>query len=126
MLARHFLRRFGTTHGKDGLTFTPAALRAIVRHTWPGNVRELQNRVLRAVIMCDRRQVDVEDLELKGDPESAPLVTLKEAREDIERQLVTDALRRHNGKIAPTAVELGVSRPTLYELLKKLKLEISR
>jgi two-component system NtrC family response regulator len=120
LLAKNFLHRYAIEHGKPGLTFAPDALRALSLHRWPGNVRELQNRVQRAVIMADGKRVTAKDLEL-GDALSAlPPQTLKEARESVEREMVQDALRRHRGKITSAAVELGVSRPTLYELMEKL------
>jgi two-component system NtrC family response regulator len=118
LLAKEFLQSYGLQHGKDRLTFTPDALRALSFHDWPGNVRELQNRVQRAVIMAEGKRVTASDLELTMD-RSLPQ-TLKEAREGAERQIVQDALRRHHGKITSAALELGISRPTLYELMEKL------
>jgi two-component system NtrC family response regulator len=119
MLAKFFLRRFAAEVGKPGITFDPEALRALKKHSWPGNVRELENCVRRAVIMADGRRVTAGDLELTPGV-AANAVTLKEAREAVERQMVRQALRKHGGKIAPAAVELGMSRPTLYELMEKL------
>jgi two-component system NtrC family response regulator len=102
------------------LTFAPDALRAVKRHTWPGNVRELQNRVKRAVIMADGKRITASDLELADGTDIIPAPTLKEARENIERELVEQALKRHSGRISSAATELGISRPTLYELMEKL------
>ncbi len=119
LLAQEFLRRSANEYGKSGLTFSRQALRAMHEHTWPGNVRELQNRVKRAVIMAEGRFLSAGDLEL-GDLASTTGESLKEARESVERELVERALRKHAGKIAPAAAELGVSRPTLYELIEKL------
>jgi two-component system NtrC family response regulator len=101
------------------LIFAPDALQATTAYNWPGNVRELQNRVQRAVIMAEGTRVTAEDLELAGVGGSAPQ-TLKEAREEAEREIVRDVLRRHRWKITSAAQELGVSRPTLYELMEKL------
>jgi two-component system, NtrC family, response regulator len=120
LLAREFLHRYGIQHGKARATFAPDAIRALHLHAWPGNVRELQNRVQRAVIMTDGRRVSASDLELADVLTAAPLQTLKEAREGVERDLVQEALRRHRGKITPAALDLGISRPTLYELMEKL------
>jgi two-component system NtrC family response regulator len=123
LVAKEFLRSFGMQHGKPKLTFSPDALQAFAAHSWPGNVRELQNRVQRAVIMAEGKRVTAADLELSSAVrELAPSRTLKEAREDVERQIVQNALRRHRGKITSAAQELGVSRPTLYELMEKLGL----
>jgi two-component system, NtrC family, response regulator len=120
LLAREFLQQFAVQCEKTALRFAPDALRAVKRHTWPGNVRELQNRVKRAVIMADGKRVTASDLELTADTEVVPPATLKEARENTERELVEQALKRHSGRISSAAAELGISRPTLYELMDKL------
>jgi two-component system, NtrC family, response regulator len=126
LLAKEFLRRYGAQHGKPSVTLSADALRALASHDWPGNVRELQNRVQRAVIMADGKRVTAADLELV-DPESAERPrTLREAREQVEREMVQTALRRHAGKITTAAQELGVSRPTFYELMQKLGLSNER
>jgi two-component system NtrC family response regulator len=122
LLAKAFLRKASGQNGKSSLRFTPEALLAIENHPWPGNVRELENRVRRAVIMADSNRVTPADLEL-ADPVPEPILTLKEARDQIERQMVERALARHNDKISPAAAELGVSRPTLYELMERLGLK---
>jgi two-component system NtrC family response regulator len=120
LVAKAFLHNYGVEHSKPGLTFAPDALRALTFYRWPGNVRELQNRVRRAVIMAEGKRVAARDLELTDTLSGLPPQTLKEAREGVEREMVQDALRRHGGKITTAAVELGVSRPTLYELMEKL------
>jgi two-component system NtrC family response regulator len=120
VLAKEFLRRYGAQHGKASLAFAPDALRALRTHDWPGNVRDLQNRVQRAVIMAEGKRVTGGDLELAEALSALPPQTLKEAREQVERGLVQEALRRHGGKITSAALELGISRPTLYELMEKL------
>jgi two-component system, NtrC family, response regulator len=120
LLAREFLQQFAVQCEKPSLRFAPDAVRAVKRHTWPGNVRELQNRIKRAVIMADSRRVTAGDLELTDRIEGGPAVTLKEARENIERELVEQTLKRHSGRISSAAAELGISRPTLYELMDKL------
>jgi two-component system, NtrC family, response regulator len=120
LLAKAFLRRAGTEANRDGLAFDQEAVKAITRHSWPGNVRELENRVKRAVIMAEGKRITAEDLELTGATVVPRSTTLKEAREAVEREMIQQALRAHNGKIAPAATELGVSRPTLYELIEKL------
>jgi two-component system, NtrC family, response regulator len=120
LIARDFLHRYGLEHGKRSLSFAPDALRALNLHSWPGNVRELQNRVQRAVIMAEGKRVTAADLELTDALDGLPLQTLKEARESAEREIVQDALRRNKWKITPAALELGISRPTLYELMEKL------
>jgi two-component system, NtrC family, response regulator len=120
LVAREFLRRYGAQHGKPALTIAPDAVRALNRHGWPGNIRELQNRVQRAVIMAEGKRVTAADFELADAAGTQQPQTLKQARENVERALVQDSLRRHGGKITAAALELGVSRPTLYELMEKL------
>jgi two-component system NtrC family response regulator len=120
LVAKAFLHNYGVEHAKPGLTFAPDALRALTLYRWPGNVRELQNRVRRAVIMADGKRVTARDLELVEALSALAPQTLKEARESLEREMVLEALRRHRGKVTSAALELGVSRPTLYELMEKL------
>jgi two-component system NtrC family response regulator len=122
VLAHEFLHQFGAQSDKPAMTFSPDALRAIKAHSWPGNVRELQNRVKRAVIMAEGKRVTAADLELTDQGEFVRRPTLKEAREDLERELVQAALKKYSGKITAAAAELGISRPTLYELMEKLGL----
>jgi two-component system NtrC family response regulator len=120
LLAKALLHNYGVEHAKPGLTFAPDALRALALYRWPGNVRELQNRVRRAVIMADGKRVTAKDLELNDILSALPPPSLREARESVEREMVQDALRRHSGKVTAAALELGISRPTLYELMEKL------
>jgi two-component system NtrC family response regulator len=135
LLAQDFLKRFGKQNRRENLSFDPQALKAIARYPWPGNVRELQNRVQRAVIMADSRRITREDLELtcsaSGSESGVPFHAgtkvdvsqaggLKEARETLERELVNQALDRNDGNISAAAKDLGVSRPTFYELMNKL------
>ncbi len=120
VLAREFLQQFLTQNGKKRLSFAAETLRAIRLYGWPGNVRELQNRVERAVIMADGKRISVDDMELSEVAESLPPLTLKDARESLEREMIENALAKHDGKITSAAAELGVSRPTFYELMSKL------
>ncbi|MBS1858202.1 MAG: PEP-CTERM-box response regulator transcription factor [Acidobacteria bacterium] len=120
LVGKAFLQSYGAEHGKPGLAFAPDALRALTAYRWPGNVRELQNRVRRAVIMADGKRVSARDLELTDALSALSSQTLKEAREAVEREMVQEALRRHRGKVTAAALELGISRPTLYELMEKL------
>ena len=122
LLAREFLRRYAAQESRRNLVFAPDAVRAIERHSWPGNVRELQNRVRRAVIMASGSRVTVNDLELDTVKSAATSggTTLRQAREQVEREMIQQTLKRHAGKITSAAAELGISRPTLYELMDKL------
>ncbi len=120
LLAREFLEESAAQNGRTNLTFTPDALTAVNRYPWPGNVRELQNRIRRAVILAEGKRLTVGDLELESPAESLPPATLREAREAVEREMIQQALGKHSGKIGPAAGELGISRPTFYELMQKL------
>jgi two-component system NtrC family response regulator len=122
LLAQAFLRKFASRDGHQNLQFDSATLRALERHQWPGNVRELENRVKRAMIMAEGHKSTPRDLELFEET-TAPSLTLKDAREALERDMVQQALRRSGGKISAAAAELGVSRPTFYELMEKLGLK---
>jgi len=124
LLAKAFLKRFASEMNPVVTGFAPDALAAIDGHDWPGNVRELENRVKRAVIMADGKLVSADDLDL-GDQESANInvLNLKAAREAADRRVIRHALARSEGNISSTAKLLGVSRPTLYDLLKQYDLQ---
>jgi len=128
LLARTFLLRFSDELKKGLKGFTPQAVEALTAHGWPGNVRELENRVKRAVVMAEGRYVTPENLELQitGSPDAA---TLKASRDHREKELVRLAMEKAEGNVTRAASYLGVSRPTLYQLLarygfKKAKSEI--
>ena len=121
LLARHFLDLFGREHGRSLRGFTEDALAAIEAYPWPGNARELENRVKRAVIMAENNRIAAEDLELVVPDESMPL-NLRQVREEAERRAIERALALYNGNVSQAADILGVSRPTLYDLVKKYDL----
>ena len=120
LLAQSFLRKYADESGRSSLRYRQDAIRAIEQHSWPGNVREMENRIRRAVIMADGASVKAEDLELTDSSAEAPVRSLKEAREEVDRRMVQEALRKHGSNITSAAAELGISRPTLYELMEKL------
>ncbi len=119
LLAKAFLSRFAEQFGKPVKGYTPAALMAIESYAWPGNVRELENRVKRAIVMADGAQIDVEDLELESHAKENLPLNLREVRESAERSAIARALSLTDGNISKAAEQLGVTRPTLYNLLKK-------
>ena len=123
VLARAFLKKFGKEGQKETKKFSPQALLVMEKHPWPGNVRELENRVRRAIIMANDRFLSPEDLELGSNENANGPQNLKEGREKVEREMVLQALQRHNGKITNAAADLGISRPTFYELMEKLGLQ---
>lgn len=119
VLAHYLLRKYGGIHGRPRRGFTEAALAALEAHTWPGNVRELENRVKTAVITASGALLTPEDLNLTGTATGALFFNLKEVRTRAERQAIQQALSITDGNISKTAELLGVSRPTLYDLLEK-------
>jgi len=126
LLARSFLETFNREQKKKIKGFTKEALSAIEAHEWPGNVRELKNRIKRAVIMADGKHITPQDLELAESEDSTNLnsFNLRDVREAAEKEVILKALSNTGGKISPAAELLGVSRPTLYDLIQKLNIEI--
>lgn len=124
LLAKAFLKRFAKELNPHVTGFAPDALAAIDAWPWPGNVRELENRVKRAAIMADGKLVTAADLDLQeaagGDSQ---VLNLKSARERADRKVIRHALARSEGNISNTARLLGISRPTLYDLLKQYGLQ---
>jgi two-component system NtrC family response regulator len=124
LLARVFLERACKQQGKQGHRFSKDAMAAIETYAWPGNVRELENRVKRAVIMAEDKQIMASDLELGGNsPEELSTFNLREIRDNADRQAVVRALNHVGGKVSQAAVLLGVSRPTMYDLIRKFGLK---
>jgi two-component system NtrC family response regulator len=119
LLAKHFLARFAREMNPSVKGFAPGALAAIESWTWPGNVRELENRLKRAVIMADGKLITAEDLDLARASADGLPVNLKAARESADRQVIRKALAQTDGNISSAAKLLGISRPTLYDLLKQ-------
>ena len=119
LLAMSFVRKYSEENKKKILGFTKKALTVLVNHKFPGNVRELENRVRRAVIMAQSSKITNEDLELEG-PEELGKMTLREAREKTDRELVLRVLKENNFNLAKSAANLGISRPNLYDLMEKL------
>jgi two-component system NtrC family response regulator len=124
LLARHFVNRFGRELNPTVRSLSADALAAIEAYSWPGNVRELENRIKRAVIMADSRSVGAADLDLPNvRAESGELINLRAAREVADRAAIRQALTRAENNISGAAKLLGISRPTLYDLLKQYRLQ---
>ncbi|HEX7013702.1 MAG TPA: PEP-CTERM-box response regulator transcription factor [Steroidobacteraceae bacterium] len=119
VLAYSFLRKFGGTHGRPKRGFTEEAIAALEAYSWPGNVRELENKVKTAMIMAEGPLITAEDLGLKEAVETGLLFNLKEVRTRAERQAICQALAITDGNVSRTSELLGVSRPTLYDLMEK-------
>jgi two-component system NtrC family response regulator len=126
LLARHFVNRFGRELNPGVQTLSPDAVEAIDAYAWPGNVRELENRIKRAVIMADGKSVTIADLDL---PSALPVeqhslaINLRAAREVADRRAIRQAMSRTENNISGAAKLLGISRPTLYDLLKQYRLQ---
>ncbi|NQX87746.1 MAG: PEP-CTERM-box response regulator transcription factor [Halioglobus sp.] len=124
LMAKSFLNVWGQEYKRSALNFSAEAIAAIEAYDWPGNVRELESRIKRAAIMADGNQVTSEDLEL-GDLRATRMpLNLKEVREDAERRAITRALSHSNQNISDAASALGITRPTLYNLIEKLGLKV--
>ncbi len=122
LLAHAFLEKFSKQYNKASKGFAPDALSAIKAHSWPGNVREMENSIKRAVIMSDGIRIGVADLGLMRGEEPA-LLNLRQAREIAEREAVGRALARASGNVARAAELLGISRPTLYDLMNRFGMQ---
>ncbi|MEO6226213.1 MAG: PEP-CTERM-box response regulator transcription factor [Sphingomicrobium sp.] len=123
LLARHFATRFSRDLNPSVQSLSPDALAAVDAYAWPGNVRELENRIKRAVIMADGKYVTAADLDLaSGKSEDAQLINLRAAREVADRRAIRQALSRADNNISSAAKLLGISRPTLYDLIKQYSL----
>ena len=119
LLAMSFLQKYSAEQKKKVFGITQKGLSALKEYKWPGNVRELENRMRRAVIMVQGRKISEEDLELEAGSK-AGVMTLKEAREKTEREIVLRVLKQNNFNLTRSASDLGISRPNLYELMDKL------
>jgi two-component system NtrC family response regulator len=123
LLANHFLQKFAADRPGAPTRFGPGALAAINLHSWPGNVRELENRVKRAVIMADSSAITAADLDLADSPD-VQLQTLREARMASDRRTISAALTTSGGSISQAAKLLGISRPTLYDMIRELDIKV--
>lgn len=119
LLAKEFLRRSSLQHGRSVVGFTESALEAIQGYHWPGNVRELENRINSAVIMADAKLVTTDDLQLGFVSPASLDFNLRQVRDSAERGAIERALSLSDGNVSRASELLGVSRPTLYDLLKK-------
>lgn len=124
LLARYFLKCHADAMGRPVKGFAADALAALDAWNWPGNVRELENRVKRGVIMADGKYITAADLDLMSSEQMADnVLNLKGAREAADRIAIRRAIARSQGNIAGAARILGISRPTLYDLLKNYDIQ---
>jgi two-component system, NtrC family, response regulator len=120
-LAEHLVDSFSKELKRPPKRFSRTAVQAMRQYSWPGNVRELQNRIKRALVLAEGPFIVPADLEIEGSPANAAPAgtTLREAREELEREIISKKLVETNGNISKAARALGISRPTLYELMSR-------
>lgn len=124
LLSQAFLKRFSSELNSSVTAFTPEAVSAISAYEWPGNVRELENRIKRAIIMCDGKKISASDLELNSMEGKEEILNLKQIREIADIKAIKSALTFSNGNISQAARILGVSRPTFYGLVKQYDINV--
>jgi two-component system NtrC family response regulator len=120
LLAKAFLDRYASESRKKIKGFSSQVIEALERYTWPGNVRELENRIKRSVIMSEGKKITLEDLEMQSVAGVKENILLKDARETLEKELILKAIARNENNLTKAASDLGISRPTLYDLMGKL------
>jgi two-component system NtrC family response regulator len=123
LLARFLLNKYAEEQNRKISGFSPAAANTIEKYEWPGNIREMENKIKRAVIMCDDKHVTPEDLGMM-ETTDAP-VTLRQARQDAETRVIKTSLSLTNGNLSSAAKLLGITRPTLYDLIDKYDIQVS-
>ncbi len=121
LLARHFLNKFSEQQNRNVTGFTPESTSAIESYSWPGNIRELENKMKRAVIMCDEKNITLEDIGMNQVEDLS--LNLRQVRQDAERSAIQRAIIITDHNISATAKLLGVTRPTLYDLIKKYNIQ---
>jgi len=116
-LAAHFLKQFEKKYRKRNLKLNPAAVRKLCRHLWPGNVRELQHTIEKAVIMAEQEVLKPEDFDFRSQSADCPVGA--ETIDVMEQRLIKAALDKHHDNLSLAAKQLGISRQTLYNKLKR-------
>lgn len=120
LLSRAFLHHYKGEFKRDIKGFSEDAINALAEHRWPGNVRELENKIKRAVVMTEGEMITSRDLDLEGAMVmGSPPLSLKDARDKLEKEFIQKALLRHGGIVVRAAEELGITRQTLAYLIKK-------
>src|SRR5581483_613302 len=118
VIAKFLLAKYCEEYGSKVKGFTPNALIAMRKYSWPGNVRQLENRIKKALVLCDRSLIGPEDLDLTKDAES-PILPLEKAKEDFQRRYVLEILERNSGNRTQTARDLGVDPRTIFRYLER-------
>ena len=125
LLAEHYLGRFSKENNKQMKGFSREAIKALAEYSWPGNVRELENKLKRAVILANNHQITLEDLGLEVEKDNQ-LRLLKKAREQLDIKFVQEALVKNKGNVSQAAKEIGISRVSFYDLLRKYKIAVGK
>jgi DNA-binding NtrC family response regulator len=118
IIAKALLSKYADELGSAVRGFAPQALAAVKRYSWPGNIRQLENRIKKALVLCDKTLLGPEDLDL-GPEAMEPIVPLEKAKEEFQRKYVLDVLERNNGNRTQTARDLGVDPRTIFRYLEK-------
>ncbi|HXX65818.1 MAG TPA: helix-turn-helix domain-containing protein, partial [Polyangiaceae bacterium] len=118
IIAKALLSKHAEELGSRVQGFTPQALAAIKKGSWPGNIRQLENRIKKALVLCDKSLVSPEDLDL-GKEESSSILPLEKAKEEFQRKYVLEILERNNGNRTQTARDLGVDPRTIFRYLER-------
>lgn len=117
LIARHFLEKMSADHKTKVTGFSTDATKAIESYQWPGNIREMENKIKRALIMCDQKHIAPDDLGISATEDFS--INLRQVRQDAEKSAIKKALSMTDGNYSAAAKLLGITRPTLYDLMKK-------
>ena len=118
IIAKALLSKYADELSSQVRGYSPQAVAAIRKYSWPGNIRQLENRIKKALVLCDKTLLSPEDLDL-GEDQQAPILPLEKAKEDFQRRYVLDVLERNNGNRTQTARDLGVDPRTIFRYLEK-------
>ncbi len=121
-LAQHFVEHYAARYSKPVEGFDRAAIQALLDHAWPGNIRELQHTIEKAVIFCEGTEITPSALQLRSDSPASAAPAAPTTLEEMERRMIREAIDRQNGNLSAVAAELGITRQTLYNKLKRYKL----
>ena len=122
ILANYFLKIHGERYGRNGLKISTHALEKLANHSWPGNVRELQHSIEKAVIMCDSPILKPSDFSFQAIPKSSGILEM--TLEEMEKKVISESIKRHNGNMSIVATRLGITRQTLYNKIRKYDLSL--
>ena len=125
LLAEYYLNRFAQENNKPVRGFNREAAKAMSEYSWPGNIRELENKIKRAVILANHSQIVPEDLGLRLNKENQ-IKSLKKAREELDIKFIQEALVKSKGSVSEAAKEIGISRVSFYDLIRKYKIAVEK